>query len=67
MNRIILIGNGFDLAHGMKTSYANFLNDYWERAITEIQKRHHQHSFENDEFSISRSPCLLYTSDAADE
>lgn len=30
MNRIILIGNGFDLAHGLKTSYANFIEYYWE-------------------------------------
>jgi len=28
MNRIILIGNGFDLAHGFKTSYKDFLEDY---------------------------------------
>jgi hypothetical protein len=26
MNRIIIIGNGFDLAHGLKTSYGDFLN-----------------------------------------
>jgi hypothetical protein len=31
MNRIILIGNGFDLAHGLKTSYKHFINDYWEK------------------------------------
>lgn len=31
MNRIILIGNGFDLAHGLKTSYADFINWYWEQ------------------------------------
>ena len=30
MNRIILIGNGFDLAHGLPTSYTDFINDYWE-------------------------------------
>ncbi|MBP5710238.1 MAG: hypothetical protein J6W84_04605 [Bacteroidales bacterium] len=29
MNRIILIGNGFDLAHGLKTSYADFIKWYW--------------------------------------
>lgn len=29
MNRIILIGNGFDLAHGLKTSYKDFIEDYW--------------------------------------
>lgn len=30
MNRIIIIGNGFDLAHGLKTSYANFIDWYWK-------------------------------------
>ena len=30
MNRIILNGNGFDLAHGLRTSYADFINYYWE-------------------------------------
>ena len=29
MNRLILVGNGFDLAHGLKTSYADFINWYW--------------------------------------
>ena len=33
MNRIILIGNGFDLAHGLKTSYADFIDWYWTRRI----------------------------------
>ena len=31
MNRIILIGNGFDLAHGLKTSYKNFIFWYWDQ------------------------------------
>ena len=30
MNRIILIGNGFDLAHGLRTSYKDFIDWYWE-------------------------------------
>lgn len=30
MNRIILIGNGFDLAHGLPTSYKDFIDYYWE-------------------------------------
>ena len=30
MNRLVLIGNGFDIAHGLKTSYANFIEWYWE-------------------------------------
>lgn len=33
MNRLILIGNGFDLAHGLKTSYCDFITDYIARTI----------------------------------
>lgn len=33
MNRLILIGNGFDLAHGLKTSYMDFINWYWEQRL----------------------------------
>lgn len=31
MNRLVLIGNGFDLAHDLKTSYEAFIYKYWER------------------------------------
>lgn len=34
MNRLVLIGNGFDLAHDLKTSYADFIYWYWKRRIT---------------------------------
>jgi hypothetical protein len=30
MNRLVIIGNGFDLAHGLPTSYKDFIDDYWE-------------------------------------
>lgn len=33
MNRLVLIGNGFDLAHGMKTSYNDFLLWYLKRCF----------------------------------
>lgn len=29
MNRIVLIGNGFDLAHGLRTKYEHFIDWYW--------------------------------------
>ncbi len=29
MNKLVIIGNGFDLAHGLPTSYAHFINDFW--------------------------------------
>lgn len=31
MNRIVLIGNGFDIAHGLLTRYENFINWYWKQ------------------------------------
>lgn len=30
MNRLIIVGNGFDLAHGLPTSYRSFLNWIWQ-------------------------------------
>lgn len=35
MNRLIIIGNGFDLAHGMKTSYYDFLLDYLKNSFSQ--------------------------------
>lgn len=48
MNRIILIGNGFDLAHGLKTSYADFINWYWEewgKRLMESKKKIEEDAF----------------------
>lgn len=56
MNRIILIGNGFDLAHKMKTSYHHFITDYWEYTIEEIKQSRRGRLYENSEFSIEISP-----------
>lgn len=33
MNRLVIIGNGFDMANGLKTSYKDFINWYWESRI----------------------------------
>lgn len=35
INRLIIIGNGFDLAHGMKTKYKDFVNGYLRQRINE--------------------------------
>jgi hypothetical protein len=36
MNRIIIIGNGFDLAHNLKTGYKDFIDDYWNTVREKI-------------------------------
>lgn len=56
MNRIILIGNGFDLAHGMKTSYKDFIDDYWEKTIEEIKLPRQENHFENNDIKINWYP-----------
>ena len=48
MNRIVLIGNGFDLAHGLPTSYVDFINWYWDKRFQDF--------FEN--FSYISQDCL---------
>ena len=49
MNRLVLIGNGFDLAHGLKTSYADFINWYFEKRYDDLLETH------ND---VSEDPLL---------
>lgn len=56
MNRIILIGNGFDLAYSLGTSYINFIDDYWLNIIEELKKKTIGSNFENDEIIIKRYP-----------
>jgi hypothetical protein len=47
MNRIILIGNGFDLAHGLKTKYTQFIDDYWKKVIKKAFSISPNHFYEN--------------------
>lgn len=37
MNRLIIIGNGFDLAHGLPTSYKDFIDDFWKNIETNFK------------------------------
>lgn len=38
MNRLIIIGNGFDIAHGLKTKYGDFILNYWKKIKTTDHK-----------------------------
>lgn len=38
INRLVLIGNGFDLAHGLKTSYKDFISWYWSGVLDQLKK-----------------------------
>lgn len=49
MNRIVLIGNGFDLAHGLKSSYKDFIEWYWEQRVL---------SFIDNRTTLSQDPLF---------
>lgn len=55
MNRIILIGNGFDLAHGLPTSYSDFIKYYWTNTIKELRCK--KPIFENEDFYFGIQNC----------
>jgi hypothetical protein len=38
MNRLVIIGNGFDLAHGLPTSYKDFIDDVWRQIALDENK-----------------------------
>ena len=36
MNRLVIIGNGFDLAHKMKTSYKDFILHFLKEGLQKL-------------------------------
>ena len=38
MNRLVLIGNGFDIAHGLNTKYEHFIDWYWDCRFNSLRK-----------------------------
>ncbi len=38
MNRLVLIGNGFDLTHKLPTSYQDFIDWYWNGRFVKLRK-----------------------------
>ena len=34
IKRLIIIGNGFDIAHGLKSTFSDFISDYCFNAIS---------------------------------
>jgi hypothetical protein len=50
MNRLVIIGNGFDLAHGLPTRYSDFIEDYMFEAMSFFFDNR---KYEDDLISIS--------------
>jgi hypothetical protein len=65
-NKLIIVGNGFDLAHGLKTSYKDFIDDFWEKEKQKVissldrkTKETYVYYSYNDEFISMISPYAI--------
>jgi hypothetical protein len=54
LNRLVIVGNGFDLAHGLQTGYEHFLIDYFKKSILEASQNEGHFSDEFIQVSISQ-------------
>lgn len=61
MNRIVLIGNGFDLAHGLKTNYADFINWYWDELGKKLLTTSSTHIVSDVLCSLTLNPTQYYS------
>lgn len=59
MNDLYLIGNGFDLAHGLKTSYNHFLLWYLKDSLAKVDQNVH---FEDALIKIDRQYRMDFSS-----
>lgn len=59
LNRLILIGNGFDLAHGLPTSYNNFIDEYWNGIISDIENQISSNIESGNSIKIHNGICYI--------
>lgn len=63
INRIVLIGNGFDLAHNLPTSYQDFIRDYWSSIGHDIDELGSRKFFIKDDLlHVQCGHMLIYSS-----
>lgn len=60
MNKIVLIGNGFDLAHGMKTSYNDFIDDFESEIKNTFYHKSLNHNESDDYSDVSVNESYKY-------
>ncbi|MEO8759634.1 MAG: AbiH family protein [Bacteroidia bacterium] len=56
MNKVIILGNGFDLAHGLKTRYSDFILWYLNKVFTQINS---QFLYQDDLIKLSRQGAIM--------
>lgn len=55
MNTLFILGNGFDIAHGLKTSYTDFLIRFFQNMCDQLAK---EGNIKNDFIKLSKAPVI---------
>lgn len=63
MNRLIIVGNGFDLAHGLKTSYADFIDWYFKKVVEQLKIRREKLEEQKETLENKIGPIHIYEDD----
>lgn len=63
MNRLIIVGNGFDLAHGLKTSYADFIDCYLKKVVEQLKIRREELEEQKETLENKIGPIHIYEDD----
>lgn len=58
MNNLIILGNGFDLAHGMKTSYGDFITYLIEEHLKDPERKKYSNLLNISEFIVDHKNLL---------
>ena len=61
MNRLIIIGNGFDVAHGLKTRYSDFLVAYLKECIVQANGGAGVKKYRDSILEINMNTTTFYT------
>ena len=63
MNCLIIVGNGFDLAHGLKTSYADFIDWYFGKVVEQLKIRREELEEQKESLKDENGPIHIYEDD----
>ena len=63
MNKLIIVGNGFDLAHGLNTRYSDMIDFFWESLLTECNQINKNNEFNNTVINTRDKLPISYDDD----
>ena len=65
MNKLVIIGNGFDLAHGLKTKYSDMIDFFWDNLFLSAStlnsnRNYNENIYDSELFKLNRKSLSPY-------